>query len=60
MSEIDIAYGYFPESVSNNSWIEFTNELSYSLNDEWYLYYYSNYYGKYITLYPGNIKIEGM
>ena len=59
MSEIDIAYGYFPESVSNKSWSEFTNEIYYTLNDEWILNYYSNKYEKDITLNPGSNKIEG-
>ena len=58
MSEIDIAYGYFPESVSNKSWSEFNHELSYTLNDEWYLYYKSNKYD--IELYPGENIIEGI
>ena len=59
MSEVDIAYGNFPESVSNKSWSEFTNELSYTLNDEWNLTYYSNNDEKDIRLNPGSNKIEG-
>ena len=60
MSEIDIAYGYFPESVSDNSWSEFNDELSYTLNDEWYLYYKSHKYNDDIELYPGENVIEGI
>ena len=59
INEVDIAYGNFPDSVSNKSWSEFTNELSYTLNDEWNLTYYSNNDEKDIKLYPGSNKIEG-